>query len=44
MPDRPPLEASEVLAALLRDPDRLRRRFILAQVLGPPKSKKPRPR
>jgi hypothetical protein len=40
-----PVNGSDVIAALLADPDRLRRRFILAAVLGPPRSKRPqRPR
>jgi hypothetical protein len=40
-----PVSGSAIIAALLADPDRLRRRFLLAQVLGPPRSKRPqRPR
>lgn len=45
MPEAPaPPSAAEILARLMQDPERLRRRFILSQVLGPPKSKRPRPR
>jgi hypothetical protein len=45
MPDLPndaSTSGAALIAALLADPDRLRRRFLLAQVLGPPKAKRPR--